>query len=706
MSDGGEGESAWHRRQFNRAVLASGIGGLTALAGCNTTSDPATEGGGSDGEATSEGTNGEIDSDTSGSGDGEAVSNTITQIAQTIPEQSQINPWAADADDDSWFYFQDLVKPVYVPGGDELLTSGHTWDAPWVEGTEEIELHTYLASIEVTPPYEAVVSLDESLTYWDGTPLDAEAWRLHDRLTFLSNGGHLDDAETFNVAVEDQYTVRTWRDKGDAPDQNAKPTNEFILREEAVRTNLPFHPKFTKPWVDRFEDAGSRSKVDSLTKELANENVTYMDAAREGYGSGLYRIESPEDINSRRIVAQLREDHPHAEHASVDTLRLLIGDSERRHTLINQGKIDIGDGIVQQKGGRHNRQILPPYIQEVDRFLDNGGDQFLMNNNNPHLGHMADGVPWVRRALVAAVDWKMVGNNGWGPERSVPLKYDVGMLNSVAEKYFSQEFLEKTYKYPAERDTEVAAEWLRRAGYTKEGNFWTSPDGETLSLSMTIVSDIGDWVGAAQTVKSNLRDFGVDLSLKGVSWDAYGTALEAGNLDYDLAIQWGHNGTSVWNVYWTAGGWGADPLLGGDPDKGTGSTTVDAETAGGEEHDAVDNQGNPLEVELPREVGSLTLDGPTESIDVADLVHSFRQPDITEAELTDNARKLARYYNFYLPDFMFHQYYWGVWGNVRDFRFPPEGHPINRVRSDRVDEAFPVLAGVPQTKTSQEYDQP
>jgi hypothetical protein len=148
-----------------------------------------------------------------------------------------------------------------------------------------------------------------------------------------------------------------------------------------------------------------------------------------------------------------------------------------------------------------------------------------------------------------------------------------------------------------------------------------------------------------------------------------------------------------------------DPLVGGDPGKGAGPTRVDPETTDAEEHDTVDNQGNPLEVELPQEVGALTLDGSTESVDVADLVHSFRDPDITEEQMLENARKCARYYNFYLPDYMFHQYNWGYWGNVRDFEFPPKGHQIYHVRSEN-EEEYPVLAGVPQTKFDTDYQPP
>jgi hypothetical protein len=119
----------------------------------------------------------------------------------------------------------------------------------------------------------------------------------------------------------------------------------------------------------------------------------------------------------------------------------------------------------------------------------------------------------------------------------------------------------------------------------------------------------------------------------------------------------------------------------------------------------VDDEGNPLEVEIPSEVGALTLDGSTESIDVAELVHSFRDSEITEEELLANARKCARYYNFYVPDYMFHQYNWGLWGNVEEFEFPERGHPANRVRAEH-DEVYPVLAGIPQVKYSPDFESP
>jgi hypothetical protein len=203
-------------------------------------------------------------------------------------------------------------------------------------------------------------------------------------------------------------------------------------------------------------------------------------------------------------------------------------------------------------------------------------------------------------------------------------------------------------------------------------------------------------------VKQNLNNFGVELNLNGVTWEAYQSDLAPENLDYDVGIQWGHNGVDVWDVYWSSSGWGGDALFGSDPDN---ASPIDATSEGGEEHDTVDNQGNPLEVELPTEVGALTLDGSTESVDMADLIHSFREQDITEDEMVSNAKKCARYYNFYLPDYMFHQYNWGLWGNVKEFEFPERGHPANRVRAEH-DEVYPVLAGIPQVKYDTDYESP
>jgi len=689
-----QSEGRLSRRKYVQAIVGATMAGA---AGCNQGGGD----GGDGGDGSGGGNETTTEEPTQTTTQGPPVNDTMTFAVDNVPESSQFNPYAPSGGGSGggWDYLQELVSPRRVTEVRSLL-SNHSYDASWIDGRDTIEIPTMVKDYDLNPPFEVTRHLDERLTYWDGTPLDAEARQLESRADYFYNNGKFDDASTLNSEAVDQWTFRWWHNKGEAEGQEANPTNGQVLDTQALPAEPPFHPEFHEPYVEQWEDASNEDAVATVNNEIENASVTFTTLAEEGWASGLYRIESADDISAERATARMRDDHP-IDFATIPKMEYRFASADRENVLAGQGEIDIGPGIVAESSSEFNREMLPDYVQEIDRFLSNGGDQMAINWNNKHLGRL-----WVRRAMIAAVDWEAVGANGWGPAASLPVTHHNGMLQSVAESNFSEEFLDSLYTYPMEADQELAAEWMRKGGYTKEGDVWTDWTGDSVELTFIGNAGIPSWTGGEQTVQSNLQEFGFAIDYSTLEGNAFNSAHDPENLNYDMSFMWLLSPVQVWNAYTSDAAWWGDPLIGANPN------TMDAFGLGDEAE--TDAQGKPLQVQIPSETGSIEApdragkapdlpDG--EEIDLLNLITSFTSSEITEERFMENARKCARYYNYYVPDFIFHQYAHGLWGNVRDFKFPPRGHPANRTWT-KYSNNYQAQTGIPQVKYNQEYEPP
>ena len=633
----------------------------------------------------------------------------MTVAANNVPEQSNINKWQTgdNSAGDKWLMEIMGARDPQL----NMFLSGHTWDSPWIDDVDEISIPTITKKIRTEPPYDIYRTFDERLTFWDGTPIDAKA-ELLDRYMYYAMGGSLfNKTATFNNEVVSDWELHYWRDKGEAKGQAKNPTNELILQNEALgettpENATPFHPGFTEPYVEKFRDASSKSKVDEISKQVAGDVIPFSRYADEGWGSGPYAIGSSDDITSTSAIATLRDDHPN-EHIEIPELEIKFASPSRTQVLQNRGEIDIRSGLVRKNGGSVNRSTLPDQIQEIDRWYANNGYQAIFNFKNKHLKRL-----WFRRAVVAATDWHQVSGNGWG-DAADPIKSQTFLLNTVNNETFSKEFLDKVHEYPLEADQKLATKWMQRGGYTKKGGKWTGPDGDSPMLTLIFMSDSNSQTNAAQTIQSNLSNFGIPAEVQGMSANTYSTTLENDISNFDIAMLWG-DFRVFWNAYFTNGQWWGNPLVAGDPND-TPKWEVDATDNGNQTADTHDSYGRPLEVDVPQSIGSIEApDGPVvnpdlpngKTIDVADLIYKLRKPEMTREEMVKTAQLCAQYYNYYLPNFLFNQIYTGLHGNVQDFNFPPRDHEVNTVSKGSGTADYNFQAGLPRLNSSGEYSPP
>lgn len=666
----------YHGRQLSRRRYAQLLTGASfaGIAGCL---------GGSEGGDENE--NGD-----DGGEDGGPQRDRLRLHINNSPYQSNVNQWSPDERNEGFLWFSELSAPMDLLGAEPKL-DGHTWEATWMDDHDEVSVATMYTGYEVDPPHETYTYFNEDpLTYWDGTPIDADAKYKNDLLYHHTDGGQV-DASTSGNDVIDQFTYHSEFDDSE---------NEIVLADGAVSTaDVPIHPDFTGPYVEAFADAGTEGAYNEIAEDLSEDRISFVDLAENGWGSGLYELQT-EEITDDRMIAYKRDDHPN-EHAAIEEIEFQLSDMDRFSTLAGDGRIDLGGGPVRERSGDVHRELLPDHVQEVDQYVQEGGDQFLFNWNNEHLQNL-----WVRRAIVAAINWYDVGTNGWGPEGSVANEYHIGMTASLAETFFSEEFLDSLYTYPMEADREQATAWLERAGYTgsiEDG--WVSPDGEDLVLTLDANTDQLEWIDALLTVQAHLRQVGIDVEYLPLDWNSWEQRYHVDTVEYDMGFFWTPDNTP-WDYYDCNGQWWTKPIAGGDPDSDWPGD-VDPNDYG-----ELDNHGRPFEQEIPTEVGS--IDAPDEagrqpsledgeSISIPQLTSRLRSSETTEAEFDETLETLARYANFYLPLFTFHSYTWGYWGNVRDFSFPEREHPANQVWKEFGNEEYLTLAGLVQHKYDDSY---
>lgn len=708
--DGNHAESGndLSRRRYVQAIVAASLMGA---AGCS-------QGGGNgSGDGSGNGSDNNSTPDDSGAPSGEPQSETITTAISNTPQGSNLNRWASSAQAAGETYLRELVDPRNVNQGKKIVYDGTEFDTPWIPEHDTIELPTVTEDFRHEPPYDSYWDMNPDLTYWDGeTHIDAEAKVLNEAMYYYSEGQKFNETSTFNAEAVDQFTYHWWTNKGEVEGQEANPLNVQVMQTN-VPAHTPYHPGFTRPYYEEYQDASNEDAASAVTDELTGDSITFARAAENDWGSGLYRLKTPEDISSERLMLRKRDDHPN-DWATIPNFEIKLANAERQDILNVAGKLDIQTGSISETGGTVNRQMLPDHIQTVDEYLQTGGDMILFNWNNQHMQNI-----WVRRALVTVTDWETATANAWGPSGTVPTEDHTGLLQTASQGFFSQEFLDSLHSWEMGPNEELAAEYMRMGGYTLENGVWTDEAGNAVDVNFVERASINGWVLFAQSLQSQWQNFGFEVGLNALEGSAHNNALKPENLNYDISQLWSPNSAVPHQVYRTRGAWWIEPLVGGDPNDPV-VNEVDAETTGPQTtHDVKDIQNVPLEVDIPNDPQNIELvneadsyaedgdgfywpdlpDSQSETIDLANIVHDLRAADTTAEEYREMCRKCARFYNFYLNDFKFHQYTSGVYGNVRDFEFPPEGHALNRLWHEFGGDDFQVLAGSVQLKYDDDY---
>ena len=402
-------------------VLAASVGGL---AGCNSGGGDDTDTEGGDGGSTptatpggstptdGDGTDGPTATPTdSATPTGDPQATTLNHYMATNPSQSNANRYSPNSAINNsgvgWMF--EMTLP-YQEGQSRFYTSNHTWDFP---DMGEVEIMTWLEDYRTEAPFDWWETYDDRTTYWDGTPMDAEARLLHEQIGYYAEGAGEFQPGTPNFEQVSDWEMHLWQAKGEAEGVDPVPANQFALELNVGMYEPPPHPDLTGPWAEQAMEAETQEEVNTIySEDIQGYVLNYSEMAENGYGSGLYKADGTDAISDQGVTLTARQDHPNYRNGTIDEIFLRVAGVERQNTFMNEGEIDVDMGVIEEQSGPVNRETLPDRVQQLSTFPATAMNGFPFNWDG-HLGNL-----WVRRAVIEAADWVAINNPS--NARSIP----------------------------------------------------------------------------------------------------------------------------------------------------------------------------------------------------------------------------------------------------------------------------------------------
>jgi oligopeptide/dipeptide ABC transporter ATP-binding protein len=244
----------------------------------------------------------------------------------------------------------------------------------------------------------------------------------------------------------------------------------------------------------------------------------------EPFGNGPFEVGS---MNEQRMELVPHDGHPASDAINFDSYTLeYITTNQNVWQAIRSGNVD---GVPSTFAPQEVADSFPDHvIQTLHPSYTGFGLHF--NHDNPHFSKRP-----VRQAIAHVVDREQVARNS-GANTKTPVEVVNGLPPSTQDEWFGDSSMFAAY----EPDPGRAAQLLEEAGYQRQGNVWQGSDGP-IEATLITRADFSDWVTAAQTVASQLTNFGMDIQLQTMEGPTFDETFERG--DFELA----------------GGGWGSGP---------------------------------------------------------------------------------------------------------------------------------------------------
>lgn len=295
----------------------------------------------------------------------------------------------------------------------------------------------------------------------------------------------------------------------------------YLLRERIVPDSVyGSFGKKAEPMAQAKAEA-TDPKVSQLAKQLAAFKPDTVIA------SGPYNIDI-ETVSNQQLTLRKNDKCWIAKKVNFDT-------------VVDYASFDFTSivPIILQKGLDYTTGGPPP---AVERSVKKAGLRILRSPiysgpalyfNYGKLAEFSD--KRVRQALCYAVDHEANGTVSLG-ESGKDIVYYAGISDVMVPQWISAEDQKKLIKYRL--DVDKAETLLTSAGWTKRADDWYTPDGKRAAYDLLVPSDFGDWSSAANNLGSQLKDFGIAITVRGVESSQIATYLQES--DFELAIQaWG-----------------------------------------------------------------------------------------------------------------------------------------------------------------------
>jgi peptide/nickel transport system substrate-binding protein len=141
----------------------------------------------------------------------------------------------------------------------------------------------------------------------------------------------------------------------------------------------------------------------------------------------------------------------------------------------------------------------------------------------------------VRRALAHAINRDQNGEVSLG-KSGKGVRFMAGFSDNLVPIWLSSSDIDRLNRY--EYDPARAAELLTQAGWRKEGGRWLTPEGKPARYELIFPAEYADWSAAGENVATQLSEFGIAVTGRGVTHTQQPIDVDKGN--FELAIQaWG-----------------------------------------------------------------------------------------------------------------------------------------------------------------------
>ncbi|MEU7532317.1 ABC transporter substrate-binding protein [Saccharothrix sp. NPDC042600] len=118
-----------------------------------------------------------------------------------------------------------------------------------------------------------------------------------------------------------------------------------------------------------------------------------------------------------------------------------------------------------------------------------------------------------------------------------------GIPTPAGESFIAPEFKGKTVSV----DVDAAKKLLTENGFKFEGDKLKTPEGEQVTLKMTVPSGWSDYVTDLEIIKDNVAKIGIEATVDLQNADSWTKALDVG--DFQAAMHWTNNGPTLYDIY-------------------------------------------------------------------------------------------------------------------------------------------------------------
>jgi peptide/nickel transport system substrate-binding protein len=141
----------------------------------------------------------------------------------------------------------------------------------------------------------------------------------------------------------------------------------------------------------------------------------------------------------------------------------------------------------------------------------------------------------VRQALAHAIDRDQAGFVSLA-DSGVGVKLMAGMSDNLVPNWVNEGAVETLNPY--EYDVDKATALLEEAGWTKDGEWWTDPDGNEAAYELSFPAEFADYSATGTNVAEQLTAFGFNIAPRAVTFTQIPTDVLEGR--FQMAIQaWG-----------------------------------------------------------------------------------------------------------------------------------------------------------------------